>query len=188
MTDINYDDLAEEEVPVSDDELKSIADLAARQIAMEDWIERQEERLKEGKKKLAKLTSEELPEAMRAAGVKEFTLENGAELKLDSKVRASITKANEAAAYEWLRENGGADILRSKFDLSFAADEDAKAQDFAAQLEEMGLDFNQKVNVPWNSLDAFVRCELAENEHDEAWENMFGVYRQTSVKIIRPKA
>ena len=93
MTEINYDDMAEEEVPVSDDELKSIADLAERQIAMEDWIERQEERLKEGKKKLAKLTSEELPEAMRAAGVKEFVLANGAELKLDTKVRANITKA-----------------------------------------------------------------------------------------------
>lgn len=185
---INYDDMAEEEVPVSDDELKSIADLAARQIAMEDWIERQEERLKEGKKKLAKLTSEDLPDAMRAAGVKEFTLENGAELKLDTKVRANITKANEADAYDWLRNNGGADIIRQKFDLSFGANEDAQAENFAAQLEEMGLDFNQKLNVPWNSLDAFVRCEIAENEHGEDWESMFGVYRQTSVKIIRPKA
>lgn len=188
MTEINYDDMAEEEVPVTDDELKSIAVLAERQIAMEDWIERQEERLKEGKKKLAKLTGEELPDAMRTAGVKEFTLENGAELKLDSKVRASITKANEADAYDWLRDNGGADILRQKFDLSFAADEDAKAQDFAAQLEQQGLDFNQKVSVPWNSLDAFVRCELAENDRGEDWEKMFGVYRHTSVKIVRPKA
>jgi hypothetical protein len=180
--------MADEEVPVSDDDLKSIAELAARQIAMEDWIERQEERLKEGKRKLAKITSEDLPDAMRAAGVKEFTLENGAELKLDMKVRASITKANEADAYEWLRENGGADIIRQKFELSFGASEDAQAEDFASKLEEEGLDYNQKVNVPWNSLDAFVRCELAENEHDENWEKMFGVYRQTSVKIIRPKA
>lgn len=188
MTEINYDEMAEEEVPASDDDLKSIADLAARQIAMEDWIERQEERLKEGKKKLAKITSEELPEAMRQAGVKEFTLSNGAELKLDTKVRANITKANEADAYGWLRENGGADIIRQKFDLSFGANEDAQAEDFAAKLEELGLDYNQKLNVPWNSLDAFIRCEIAENDHGDDWEKMFGVYRQTSVKIVRPKA
>lgn len=188
MNEINYDEMAEETLPVSDADLKSIADLAERQIALEDWIERQEERLKEGKKKLAKLTGEELPEAMRQAGVKEFTLENGAELKLDTKIRANITKANETEAYEWLRQHGGADIIRQKFDLSFGADEDAKAMDFASKLEELGLDYNQKLNVPWNSLDAFIRCEIAENEHGEDWEKMFGVYRQTSVKIVRPKA
>ena len=188
MTEINYDEMAEESVPVSDDELKSIADLAERQMILENWIEAQEERLKEGKKKLAKITSEDLPDAMRAAGVKEFTLANGAELKLDTKIRANITKANEVDAYDWLRNNGGADIIRQKFELSFGASEDAAAENFSAQLEDMGLDFNQKLNVPWNSLDAFIRSELAQNEHSEEWEKMFGVYRQTSVKIVRPKA
>lgn len=188
MSEIDYTEFLDEDVPISDAELTSISALAERQMIMEDWIERQEERLKEGKKKLAKITSEELPEAMRAAGVKEFTLSNGAELKLDTKIRANITKANEVDAYGWLRENGGADIIRQKFDLSFGANEDAQAEDFAAKLEELGLDYNQKLNVPWNSLDAFIRCEIAENEHDEDWEKMFGVYRQTSVKIVRPKA
>jgi len=185
---INYDDIADEALPVTDDEIKSIAILAERQIALEDWIEKAEERLKEGKKRLMKITSEELPDAMRVAGVKEFALANGAELKLDSKLRSNITKANEDAAMTWLRENGGADIIRNKVELSFGASEDARAEELTSELEEKGFDFNQKVTVPWNSLDAFIRVELAENEHDEAWEKMFGVYRQTSVKIVRPKA
>ena len=184
---INYDELVEEEVPVTDDELKSISALAERQMKLEDWIEKQEAKIKEAKKRLAKVTSEELPDALRAAGVKEFVLANGAELNLDTKIRANITKANQEAAYDWLRNHGGADILRTKFDLSFGASEDAQAEDFAEKLEALGLDFNQNTNVPWNSLDAFIRCEMKENEHGEDWENLFGVYRHTAVKIVRPK-
>lgn len=188
MTDeFNYDDMAEEVVPVTDDELKSIAALAERQMKLEDWIENQEEKLKEAKKRLAKVTGEELPDALRAAGVKEFTLANGAELNLDTKIRANITKANESDAYEWLRDNGGADIIRNKVELSFGAAEDSMAESLVNELEQRGFDFNQKTAVPWNSLDAFVRAEMQANEHDEAWENLFGVYRHTAVKIVRPK-
>ena len=183
----NYDEMTEAPVSVSDDELLSIALLAERQMILEDWIENQEERLAEAGRNLFKITGEMLPEAMRSAGVKKFTLDNGCELNLDSKLRANITNANYEWAMNWIMESGNGAIIRDKFDLSFGADESEAAEEFSNKLTEMSLDFNQKKSIPWNTLDAFVRTEIIQNEPGQDWEDKFGVYRQTSVKIERPK-
>ena len=76
MTDeINYDEIAEAPVSVGDDDIKSIAELAERQIVLEDWIAAQGERLKEAQANLKKLACETLPDAMKQAGMLKFTLD-----------------------------------------------------------------------------------------------------------------
>lgn len=187
MTEINYDDMAEAPVAVTDDEVKSIAELADRQIILEDFIVKTEDILKQANENLAKLTGELLPDAMRSAGVKEFTLSNGCELNLNSKIRANITEENVEFCHTWLRDNGSGEILRNKFEASFGKDDDEAAQALATHLIETDVDFSQKESIPWNTLDAFVRNKIAESDPGEDWEKAFGVYRQTSVKIVRPK-
>jgi hypothetical protein len=187
MSEINYDEMVEDRVPLTDDEITSIAKLAERQMQLEDWIERAEDRLKEAKANLRKLTGEQLPEAMRAAGVSSFALENGCEISMNMDIKASITKANQEAAFNWLRETGNADIIRNEFKISYGAGEDEQADCLTSFLAEVGQDFNQKEFVHHSTLPAFVRRELEETDHDEDWEKMFGVYRHTYTKIIRPK-
>ena len=189
MSDIDYDALAKDaaSVEVSDEDLKSIAELAERQMKLEDYIEKGEEKIAEAKARLAKITAEDLPEAMRTAGVKKFELADGCVLDLNSKIRANITDKNMEWCHTWLRDSGNGEIIRNEFKTSFGAEEDAQAVDFANDLVEKGLDFTQKESIPWNTLDAFVRVEIASNEPGEEWESKFGVYRQTFVKIERPK-
>lgn len=183
----DYDAMTEAPVNVTDEELKSISALAERQMVLEDWIENQEARLEEAKRNYFKITAELLPEAMRTAGVKKFELDNGCELNLSSKIRANITEANHDWAMGWIMESGNGSIIRNKFDMSFGADEGAQAEAFSNELDKMELDYNQKKSIPWNTLDAFVRTEIIQNEPGQDWEDKFGVYRQTAVKINRPK-
>lgn len=184
---INYDELAEVPVAVSDDDVKSIAALADRLLACDAWIEQQESRLKEAKKNREKLSAELIPEAMRQAGVKEFTLENGVRVETDSKIRAKIRVKDQEAAYAWLRENGMGDIIRNEFKITFGMGEDEQADCLTSFLADTGQDYNQKQDIPWNTLEAFVRREMEANDHGEDWESMFGVYRHTTTQIIRPK-
>lgn len=187
MTEINYDEIAETPVTVSDTDLKSIAEYAERQIILEDWIEKQNERIKEAGKNLAKITGELLPAAMRQAGVRDFTLSNGCEVKLNADLKASITKANQEAAFEWLREHGNGDLIRNEFKISYGAGENDQAEGLADFLADVNQDFDQKEFVHHSTLPAFCRRELDEHDHGEEWEKMFGVYRFTYTKIIRPK-
>jgi hypothetical protein len=188
MSEINYDELAEAPVTVSDDEVQSIAQLAERQMVLEDWIEGQEERLKEAKKNLTKLTGELLPEAMRQAGVKEFTLDNGCKIEVDQDIKASITRANLEDALNWLRENEWADTIRHEFKISYGKGEDEMSDNLLSFLAETGQDFNEKTFVHPQTLKALVKRELEANDHGEDWEKMFGVYRFKYTKIVRPKA
>lgn len=189
MSEINYDEMAEAPVTVSDDEVRSIAQLAERQVVLEDWIEKAEDKIKEAKANLGKLTGEQLPEALRAAGVRSFTLENGCVVEMNMDIKASITKANQEAAFKWLRENGNGDLIRNEFKISYGAGEDEKSDCLAIFLSDVGQDYNQKEFVHHSTLPAFVRRELDDPEKDygEDWEKMFGVYRHTYTKIIRPK-
>lgn len=185
---VNYDDMAEAVVPVSDDEVKSISALAERQIILEDWIENTEGKIKEAKANMKKLTGELLPDAMRTAGVREMKLDNGCALLLNMDMKASITAANKEAAFTWLRDNNQGDLIRNEFKVSYGAGEAELSDELSQYLLGADQDFSQKEFVHHSTLPAFVRRELDEHDHGEDWEKMFGVFRYTYTKIIRPKA
>lgn len=187
MTEINYDDLAETPVTQSDDELKSIAELAERQCTLEDWIEKAEGRLKEAKRNLMKVTGELLPDALKQAGLESITLANGAKVEVNADLKASITKANQAAAFEWMREHNHGDLIRNEFKISYGVGEDEQSDCLTSFLAEVGQDFNEKTFVNAQSLKAWCRRELEAHDHGEDWEKMFGVYRFKYTKIERPK-
>jgi hypothetical protein len=183
---INYDELADAPVSISDDELKSIADLAERQIVLEDWIAAQEEKLKQAKQNLAKLTGELLPEALRAAGVSKFALANGCEIELNTDTKANITKANQEWCFQWLNEHDMGDLVKNEFKVTFGMGDSDQADQLAEHLASVDQEFNQRAFIHPQTLSAFVRRELEDNDHDEEWEKRFGVFRHTYTKIVRP--
>lgn len=181
---VDYEELSNE--GPSDDQLKVISGLIERQTKIEDWIVEQEERLREAKANLAKVQTELLPNAMKAAGVTEFTDLNGYRVSVKEDLRAGITAANKDWCFQWLRENGHGDIIRNEFKITYGVGEDDHAAELVQALKDQEQDFNQKEYIHHRTLPAFVRAELEENEHDSDWEEKFGVFRQQIAKIERP--
>lgn len=186
---INYDEIADAPVAVGDDEIQSIAQLAERQVVIEDWIETQTARLKEAKENLLKLSCEKLPAAMKQAGMLNFTLENGCTIDVKEGVHGSITKANQPWCFNWLRENNNGDLIKNEVKTTFGMGEDEQAKELTEHLTEAEIDFSQKESIHPQTLGAFIRTEVVNTEvdRDAEWEERFGVYRKSVATIERPK-
>ena len=70
---------------------------------------------------------------------------------------ATITKANQEKAFNWLRNNGLGDIIKNEISVSFGRNEENKAADYASLAQERGFQPTQKLKVEPMTLKALVR-------------------------------
>ena len=137
--------------------LTSLASLA-RQIQEEEGnIAKLEDTLKQAKKKLLKLTDEDMPAVMQEVGMNKFELDDGSMVEVKPTYGASILVDNRPQAYDWLRENGYDDIIKNNVTCSFGRGEDDKASAFKTFAAEKGYVANQKTEIHSQTLRAFVK-------------------------------
>ena len=137
--------------------LTSLASLARKIQEEEKNIATLEETLKEAKKKLLKLTDEDMPAVMQEVGMNKFELDDGSTVEVKPTYGASILVDNRPQAYEWLRENGYDDIIKNNVICSFGRGEDDKASAFKAFAAKEGYVANQKTEIHSQTLRAFVK-------------------------------
>ena len=137
--------------------LTSLASLA-RQIQEEEGaIAKLEDTLKQAKKKLLKLTDEDMPAVMQEVGMNKFELDDGSMVEVKPTYGASILVDNRPQAYDWLRDNGYDDIIKNNVTCSFGRGEDDKASAFKAFASKEGYVANQKTEIHSQTLRAFVK-------------------------------
>ena len=154
--------------------LNTVAGLA-RQIRDEEKIIAElEQKLKEKKKSLLKLTDEDLPSVLAEMGISSFTLDDGSTVDVKNTYGASILVDNRPKAYDWLRENGYDDIIKNTVSSTFGRGEDELANSFTAFAQKEGYHVNQKTEIHPQTLRAFVkeRCEAG----DDFPMELFGAY------------
>jgi len=154
--------------------LNTVAGLA-RQIRDEEKIIAElEQKLKEKKKSLLKLTDEDLPSVLAEMGISSFSLDDGSTVDVKNTYGASILVDNRPKAYDWLRENGYDDIIKNTVSSTFGRGEDELANAFTAFAQKEGYFVNQKTEIHPQTLRAFVkeRCEAG----DEFPMELFGAY------------
>ena len=137
--------------------LTSLASLARKIQEEEKNIATLEETLKEAKKKLLKLTDEDMPAVMQEVGMNKFELDDGSTVEVKPTYGASILVDNRPQAYEWLRDNGYDDIIKNNVICSFGRGEDDKAAAFKAFAAKEGYVANQKTEIHSQTLRAFVK-------------------------------
>ena len=137
--------------------IQSLADQVERLEGVDSEIEDAESRLKLLKKKRDHISGEVIPTMMSEMGLAELKLHDGSHLKVSTSYRATITEANKAAAFNWLRENGLGDIIKNEISVSFGRSEDNKAADYAELAKGQGLEPVQKLKVEPMTLKALVR-------------------------------
>ena len=85
--------------------LKTVAELAKEIQNEEEYISCLEDDLKKAKKKLLKMTDEDLPALLQEVGINKFELDDGSTVEVKQTYGASILVDNRPQAYEWLRES-----------------------------------------------------------------------------------
>ena len=180
-----FENLASSVDKVDQQGLKSVAALAREIQQEEEYIAALEDDLKKAKKKLLKLTDEEMPAILAEIGMMDFTLDDGSKVEVKATYGASIRVDNREAAYKWLRENGYDDIIKNTVACQFGRGEDDIASSFAAFAQQQGYVPTQKTEIHSQTLRAFVkeRCEAG----DEFPMELFGAWVGQRAVIKRGK-
>lgn len=171
---------------LTDEELSAVSALAARQIKIEDDIAKCNSILATATKELDRIRTQLLPAALTACGLTEIHLTDGSAVIIAKIIRASIPKAKQTEAFEWLVDNDHGDLIKHIVSARFDREQDEEARAVFALLENMGLDPEDKKSVHANTLSAFVREQTRDG--NDVPDDLLGVYRGDVAKVERPKA
>ena len=148
------------------DNIQSLADQVEKLEQLQSRLDLQEENIKNTKKELEHLSGEVIPTMMSEMGLAHLKLMDGSSVDVKPFYSATITKANQEKAFNWLRNNGLGDIIKNEISVSFGRNEENKAADYASLAQERGFQPTQKMKVEPMTLKALVR------ERTEAGKDM----------------
>jgi hypothetical protein len=191
-------DLLEDVAPASN-ELGAVADMANQMLELQNEINRLEESLKQKKQDLTKLAEQDLPDLMQELNVRDFTLSNGAKVEVNDIVSGSVpsggaidrAKGDDKVAmeirqqqcFDWLRDNGAGDLIKSNVEVQFGRNEDDACNAFAEELRDRQIYYKRSVGVHPSSLNSYIKERMGEGKsvpHD-----LFKIYSGRRAKIRR---
>jgi hypothetical protein len=171
---------------VSDENLTGIAALARRAKLLEKEIEDLTTSLKEREESYRALTEKTIPEAMAEAGMRKFVMEDGSMIDVKPFYGASIPKARQAEAFQWLRDNGFDDIIKNTVSVRFGRKEDELCSRLLQLLGEQGFAAEQTEKVEPQTLKAWVKERIEKGQPVDS--ELFGVFIGQKAVIATPKS
>jgi hypothetical protein len=182
MSQINFEK-DKEDLLNKTDNIQSLADQVQTLESLDADIKETENKLKEKKKELERLSGEVIPTMLSEMGLSELRLQDGSSIKVSTSYRAHISVANKEAAFNWLRKNGLGDIIKNEISVSFGRNEDNKAADYAELAKGQGFQPTQKLKVEPMTLKALVRERIEAGK--EMPTEIFGVFTENKTTIKR---
>ena len=165
--------------------IKSLSDEVQKMESLAKEIEDIEKNLKDKKKDLDVISGEVIPTMMSEMGLSQLKLMDGSQIDVKPFYNATITVANRESAFNWLRQNGLADIIKNEMVVSFGRGEDNKAAEYAELAKSQGLQPAQKLKVEPMTLKALVRQRIEAGE--EMPTEIFSIFVGNKTTIKRKK-
>ena len=169
-------------VIVDTEAAKDIAEECNKLIETQKEVANMEEQLKKLKETERNLSEQSIPNLMREAGIKELKLDDGTAISVKPYYSASISKAKEKEAFEWMRQNGFGDLIENKVELQFGKAQDELAKKLVEELKSKGHNVSQKMKIEPMTLKALIREQIEEGHEVPA--DLLGVYvgNKTTIK------
>ena len=165
--------------------IKSLSNEVQKMESLSREIEDIEENLKKKKKDLDVISAEVIPTMMSEMGLSQLKLMDGSMIDVKPFYNATITVANRESAFNWLRKNGLADIIKNEMVVSFGRGEDNKAAEYAELAKSQGLQPAQKLKVEPMTLKALVRQRIEAGQ--EMPTEIFSIFVGNKTTIKRKK-
>jgi len=185
-TEFDFEDLAEQlEADAEEEKEVGLSDVAAaveQYIVVNALLSDKEEEVKEIKKSM-RAVEEEIRNLLNKAGLEKYdaTDSRGRSVKITKACTASIAKAKEHVAFQWLRDNGFEDIIKNEVKVPFGRGSDSEARVLTKFLEENEIVFDENETVHAGTLKAFVNEQLGKGV--EVPRDIFGVFDVIKVKL-----
>lgn len=172
-----------EDAPVVTQEQLSLVTLRAQQLLdQKQAVEHMEALLKDAQQRLRQTEEFDLPDAMAAAGMKEFKLLNGSKVTVKDVVSGSPSKTRFNEALSWLSEHNHDGIVKrqvgviAKFRKGQADDADALAEALSALLTTElkkfdNLEVTDEPSIHYQTFGSWAReLHVKHNEEHSAGE------------------
>jgi len=118
---------------------------------------------------------------MQKAGAASIKLTDGTAVEIKPYYGARIPASRTEEAFDWLRENNFADLIKNNVTLTFGRNEDNMAKSLVDDLRNKGHNVKQAEKVEPMTLKAFVREQIEKGKDVPA--DLFGVYVATRTKL-----
>jgi len=162
-------------------DLGQLSKLIHRRDRILSTVQDLEQQLQAAKERCDMLSRQEIPSLMDELGLKEIKLVDGRTIKVKEILKASINKANQKAAYLWLKEKGHGDIIKSKVLFKTTKGHESEAVEVLAAIQAAGYDASKTDEVHWQTLNAWAREQYARGMEFPEEIGIFE-YRETEVK------
>jgi hypothetical protein len=176
-------DYGEDSRTPTNEETGNLFALVKELVTMDVEIADLEEQLKEAKRVRKELAEERIPAVMEDVGMEVgegISLKDGRWLLLEEAVHTSITKANQAAAFKWLDENGHGGMIKRAVVVSFNRDQEEEARELQNSIRNSYPGVKEEGRIESSTLKAWGR-----QMHDEEVElpPSISVHAQKVAKI-----
>ncbi len=146
-----------------------------------------QELLKQVANKIDRMSSTDIPEAMKAVGLTLFKTTDGKVVEVKENDYGSYTKENEPAVFSFLRKNGHGDIIKSALDVVIGKGKEhlvAKLQKVLGQKAYEGCVVEFKETIHASTFKAFVREQL---EEGKPLPKQIAIFHKSETVIKEPK-
>lgn len=180
------DEYAEFRPPAEENDhpLAEIAKLVEQMKQLQQAVVDAELSLKNAQQALADLQERIIPEKMESLGQTVLRLLDGTEVRVDKKIRVSLPKEKQIAAFKWLIENNHEGLIKRTISVAFSRDQQEAAKTLVEKLRSDFENVKQDMKVEPATLTAFVREELEAGR--EVPLDVFSVFEQKSTKLKTP--
>ena len=168
MTDLPPDlerDLFGFEAP-SEGQLGNISTWASKALELQAEIDIVEAHLKELNRDLQQIEEVELPKALLAANMLEFTMMNGGKITIKDVIQGGFTKDpnKRQFIFDWVIKEGGEEIIKDHFEVDFTRGSYDDAVALRKLLQEHHVNFDEFENIHTGMLYAFFREKIREGK------------------------
>ena len=162
------------------DALLNILALGQRLDELRREINNKEREVNELKSDFREIEQMRLPAAMDLLGIREITLANGKNIKLDEFPVGRIAKGEEETVFNWLRENHHEGIIKNTFTAQLGTADNDLAAHLSQFLSEHNIQYDAKAAIHPSTFKAFIR-EMANVEGFP--RDLFHIYDVKQVKF-----
>jgi len=161
--------------------MEDIATACNKLLDIQKEVSALEDQLKKKKEQELKLSEQDIPNLMQKAGAASIKLTDGTAVEIKPYYGARIPASRTEEAFDWLRENNFADLIKNNVTLTFGRNEDNMAKSIVDDLRIKGHNVKQAEKVEPMTLKAFVREQIEKGKDVPA--DLFGVYVATRTKL-----
>lgn len=178
----------------TDADISKVRELAQAQATLEDRIAKGEALLKKLKEAHKLISEQQLPVAMKALGMRKFTMVGGAEVEVKAFIAASVPKPKTDEVFQAVEKMGHGSIIKHAITIVFGRDEEKWAAKFMRDMAQRKkpLNHTRKDWIEPSTYGKFIRDQVAAlrqkgtDPYTVLPKETFGIYEGEAAEIKLP--